>query len=126
MTILDDIRLYRDDVLILLTELNEQQIKKTKKNIKVFKAIVFQIEIEINLYEVNFLDITFNLRHTNQDIFSLQEAKWQSIVCTYFTKLPSSNNQAASNFHQRMIIHQFFLWNRIMKLYIETYLNRLS
>ena len=31
-----------------------------RKNIKVFETIGFQIEIETNLHEVNFLDITFN------------------------------------------------------------------
>ena len=59
----DDIGLYRDDGLILLRELNGQQIDKTRKNIiKVFKTVGFQIEIETNLHEVNFLDMTFNLR----------------------------------------------------------------
>ena len=58
----DDIGLYRDDGLILLRELNGQQIDKIRKNIKVFKSIGFQIEIETNLDQVNFLDITFNLR----------------------------------------------------------------
>ena len=58
----DDIGLYRDDGLILLRELNGQQTDKIRKNIKVFKSIGFQIELETNLHEVNFLDITFNLR----------------------------------------------------------------
>ena len=50
-------------VLILLRELNGQQTDKIRKNIiKVFKSIRFQIEIETNLHEVNFLDIAFNLR----------------------------------------------------------------
>ena len=58
-----DIGLYRDDGLILLRELNGQQTDKIRKAIiKVFKSIGFQIEIETNLHEVNFLDITFNLR----------------------------------------------------------------
>ena len=59
----DDIGLYRDTGLILLRELNGQQTDKIGKNtIKVFNAIEFQIEIETNVHEVNFLDITFNLR----------------------------------------------------------------
>ena len=59
----DNIGLYRDDVLILLRELNGQQTDKIRKNIiKVFKSIGFQIEIETNLHEVHFLDITFNFR----------------------------------------------------------------
>ena len=52
----DDIGLYRDGGLILLRELNGQQTNKMRKNIiKVFISIGFQIEIETNLYEVNFL-----------------------------------------------------------------------
>ena len=57
-----DMGLYLDDGLILLRELNGQQTDKIRKNIKVFKSIEFQIEIETNFHEVNFLDITFNLR----------------------------------------------------------------
>ena len=59
----DDIRLYRDNALILLRELNGQQTDKVRKIIiKVFKTIGFQLEIETNLHEVNFLDITFKLK----------------------------------------------------------------
>ena len=59
----DDIGLYRDYSLILLRELNGQQTDKIRKNIiKVFKSIGFQIKIKTNLHEVNFHDITFNLR----------------------------------------------------------------
>ena len=62
ITFKDDFGLYCDDGLILLRELNEQQTGKIRKNIKVFKTIGFQIKIETNLHEVNFLDITFNFR----------------------------------------------------------------
>ena len=59
----DDIRLYRDDGLILLRELDRQQTENIRKNImEVFKTIRFQTEIKTNLHEVNFLDMTFNLR----------------------------------------------------------------
>ena len=59
----DDIGLYHDDGLILLKKFNGQQIDKERKNIiKVFKTIGFQIGIETNPHEVNFLDITFNLK----------------------------------------------------------------
>ena len=59
----DDIRLYRDDGLILLRELDRQQTENIRKNImKVFKTIRFQTEIKTNLHDVNFLDMTFNLR----------------------------------------------------------------
>ena len=35
--------------------------KKRKNNIDIFKNIGFQIDIVINLKEINFLDVTFNL-----------------------------------------------------------------
>ena len=58
-----DIGLYRDDGLIHLRKLNKQKTDKIRRNIiEVFKTVGFQIEIETNLHEVNFLDITFNSR----------------------------------------------------------------
>ena len=54
--------LYRDDGLGIVKNLNAQQIDRTRKKIiKIFKDIGFDIEIETNLKEVDFLDITFNL-----------------------------------------------------------------
>lgn len=54
--------LYRDDGLVIVRNLNGQQTDRTRKKIiKIFKEIGFDIEIETNLKEVNFLDITFNL-----------------------------------------------------------------
>ena len=57
-------RLYRDDGLILSRNLNGQQIdKKRKATIKIFKYIGFSIDIQANLKEVQFLDITLNLQN---------------------------------------------------------------
>ena len=58
----DDIGLYRDDGLILFWELNGQKADKVVKKKKRFKTIGFQIQIEINLHDVNFLDKTCDLR----------------------------------------------------------------
>ena len=58
----NDIGLYRDDGLIVLHNKNGHQIDKTKKEIiEIFKKIGFEIEIDVNLKTVNFLDVTFNL-----------------------------------------------------------------
>ena len=63
ITAKDDIGLYHDPGLILLRELNEQQTDEIRKNtIKVFNTIGFQIEIETNIHENYFLDVTFNFR----------------------------------------------------------------
>ena len=50
--------------LAIARYLNGQQTDGTRKKIiKIFKEIGFDIEIETNLKEVNFLDITFNLNN---------------------------------------------------------------
>ena len=58
----NDVGLYRDDGLIVLKNKNGHDCDKIRKNIiKIFKTIGFQIDIDINLKIVNFLDVTFNL-----------------------------------------------------------------
>ena len=56
--------LYRDDGLALLRNLNGQETDKVRKNIiRVFKDIGFSLVIETNLKEVDFLDVSLNLRN---------------------------------------------------------------
>ena len=56
--------IYRDDGLALLRNLNEQETDKVRKNIiRVFKNIGFSLEIETNLKEIDFLDVSLNLRN---------------------------------------------------------------
>ena len=58
----NDVGLYRDDGLIVLKNKNGHESDKIKKTIiKTFKTIGFQIDININLKVVDFLDVTFNL-----------------------------------------------------------------
>ena len=55
-------RLYRDDGLDLLRNVNGQQTDKVSKDIiTIFKDIAFSLEIETNLKETNFLDGLLNL-----------------------------------------------------------------
>ena len=55
-------RLYRDDGLVILRNVNGQQIDRTRKNIiKIFEDVGFSINIETNSKVVDFIDITFNL-----------------------------------------------------------------
>ena len=55
---------YRDDELALLRNLNGKETDKVRKNIiRVFKDIGFSLEIETNLKEVDFLDVSLNLRN---------------------------------------------------------------
>ena len=57
-------RLYRHDGLILLRNLNDQQMDKKRKSIiKIFKDIGFSIDIQTNLKEADFLDVTLNLQN---------------------------------------------------------------
>ena len=54
--------LYRDDGLIVQQNKNGHELDQSRKKIvDIFKKIGFQIDIEINLKIVNFLDVTFNL-----------------------------------------------------------------
>ena len=56
--------LYRDIGLALLRNLNGQRTEKIRKNIiGVFKDIGFSLETETNLKEVDFLDVSVNLRN---------------------------------------------------------------
>ena len=57
-------RLYWDDGLALFRNLKGQETDKVRKNIiRVFKDISFSVEIETNLKEVHFLDVSLNLRN---------------------------------------------------------------
>ena len=54
--------LYRDDGLIILRNINNQQTNKIRKQIiSIFKCIDFKTEITTNVTEVNFFEVTFNL-----------------------------------------------------------------
>ena len=54
--------LYRDDEIALLKNLNGQQTDNLRKNITgVFRDIGFSLEIETDLKEVDFLDVSLNL-----------------------------------------------------------------
>ena len=59
-----DCRLYRDDGIVIMRNVNGQLIDRTRKNIiKIFKDVRFNIDIETNPKVVAFLDITFNLNN---------------------------------------------------------------
>ena len=54
--------LYRDDEIALLKNLNGQQTDNFRKNITgVFRDIGLSLEIETDLKEVDFLDVSLNL-----------------------------------------------------------------
>ena len=55
--------LYRKNGLVILHNVNVQELDCTRKNIKIFKDVVFSIDIETNLKAVDFLDIIFNLNN---------------------------------------------------------------
>ena len=58
-----DTGLYRDDGLIILRNCDGPTTDRIRKDIiRIFKQIGFKIEIETNLKEVDFPDVTFDLR----------------------------------------------------------------
>ena len=91
----DDVGLYRDDGLILLSELNGQQTDKTRKNIiKVFTTTAFQIKTETSTLHTNFLDVTFNLRSGTYCPY-----KKANDTLLYVHTLSNHPHQAAPTFH---------------------------
>ena len=67
-----------------------------------FQTRGFQIEIQTNLHEVSFLDITFSLRSRTYRPYKKPNGN-----LLYVHTLPhSSNHHAAPTFHQREILQQ--------------------
>ena len=57
-------KMWQDDGLGILRSRSARTIDRTRKDIiQIFKECGFQIEIATNLFEVNFLDVTFNLKN---------------------------------------------------------------
>ena len=73
-----------------------------KDIIQVFKGYGFQIEIEINLHEVNFLDVTFNLKNESYNPYKKPNDTFMYIDTSsnhphqILKQLPSSINQRLS------------------------------
>lgn len=60
--------LYRDDGLIALKSMNGPAIDKIRKQlIEIFKSFGFKIEINANLKQVDFLDVTFKLENESYE-----------------------------------------------------------
>ena len=86
--------LYRDNGLLILPGANSQKTDKTRKNIiEIFKNIGFKIDIETNLKEVNFLNVTFNL--VNE---TFRPYKNPMTNCCIFTPHPTILHKFSSNF----------------------------
>ena len=99
-----DIGLYRDDGLILLRNYNGQKTDRARKTIiKVFKDIGFKLDIETNLKEVNFLDVTLNLINGTYRPYKKTNDKLQYIhklsnhPPQVLKQLPQSINDRLSN-----------------------------
>ena len=58
-----DLGLYRDDGLAVLRNKSGLEMERTRKNkIEVFQEIELNITAETNLFQTDFLDVTFNLK----------------------------------------------------------------
>ena len=85
--------LYRDDGLIILRNLNGQQIDKKRKTIiKIFKDIGFSIDIQANLKEVDFVDVTLNLQNGTYRPYKKPNAKLLTSTHCRTIHHKSSNN----------------------------------
>ena len=98
----NDCRLYRDDGLLTLRNVNGQQIDRMRKNIiKIFKDIGSAIDVEINLKIVDFLDITFNLNNGTHRPYK-KPNDLLSCINKSSDHLPQIINQLAKTIHERL------------------------
>ena len=95
--------LYRDDGLGIIRTKSARTMDRMRKDIiQVFKGYGFQIEIEINLHEVNFLDVTFNLKNESYNPYKKPNDTFMYIDTSsnhphqILKQLPSSINQRLS------------------------------
>ena len=87
-----DYGLHRDDGLVILCNVNEQQIDRTRKNIiKIFKDVGFSIDIENNSKVVDLLDITFNLNNGINKHY--KKTKRYTVIYKQEFHPPATNNQ---------------------------------
>ena len=94
--------LYRDDGLALLRNLNRQQFDKVRKKIiGVFKDIGFSLEIETNLKEVDFLDVSLNLSNGTYHPYKKPNARLLSIH-SLSNHLPNSITQIPNSIQERL------------------------
>ena len=94
--------LYRDDGLALLRNLNRQQSDKVRKKIiGVFKDIGFSLEIETNLKEVDFLDVSLNLSNGTYHPYKKPNARLLSIH-SLSNHLPNSITQIPNSIQERL------------------------
>ena len=103
----EDTGLYRDDGLTVLRNTNKQQTDKARKDIiKIFKEIGFNIEIETNMKEVDFLDVTFNLTNGTYRPYKKENDKLMYINTSSNHPRPSSNKYQHQSTADYRIIHR--------------------
>ena len=96
--------LYRDDGLALLRNLNGQETEKVRKNIiRVFKDIAFSLEIETNLKEVDFLDVSLNLRNRTHRPYKKPNDRLLTFIVYQTTH---QRHKANSEFHPRETVEK--------------------
>ena len=98
--------LYQVDGLILLKNLNGQQMDKKKKTIiKIFRDLHFSIDIQTNLKEVHFLDVTLNLQNGTY-------CPYRNLTIGYFT---STHRQTI---HPKSSVTKFYLGKTVKKFFL--------
>ena len=100
----ENVGLYRDDGLTAINNSSGPVLNKMRKNIIVlFKNEKLSITLEINLFETDFLDVTFNL--ATEKFFSFRKPNNQSLYInvksnhppTILTYLPNTVNKRFSD-----------------------------
>ena len=97
---------YQVDGLILLKNLNGQQMDKKKKTIiKIFRDLRFSIDIQTNLKEVHFLDVTLNLQNGTY-------YPYRNLTIGYFTSTHRQTirpKSSVTKFYLGKTVKKFFL-----------------
>ena len=111
--------LYRRDGLIALNKATSQKTDKIRKKImKVFKDYGFSIDIMTNVLEVNFFNVTFNLRNGSYQTYKKpnNELKCINVLSNQPPQIlkqltPTISNKLSKNSSSELIsnesIHQY-------------------
>ena len=94
--------LYPDDGLVLSKNLNEQKADEVRKNIiGVFKDVGFNLEIETNLKEVDFLDVALNLRNGTYRPYK-KANDWFLYIHSLLSHTPKFIKQIPNSIHKKL------------------------
>ena len=120
-----DLGLYRDDGVAVLRNKSGPEMERTRKNItKAFKEIELNITAETNLFQTDFLDVTFNLK--SNKFFPYRKPNDHPLyINNQSNHLPSIRKQLPDMINDRIskLSHNQESFNQASPLYTEALKN---